>query len=151
MALELPEDQEYYFLNSLLCSSDFHACKKSFGEYFWPETPEIVIEGEEEIVKETTFPELLAIKQAIQSYRNFQVDDVYFKDAYIIGAYFSNEMYNLAILLGNSLLEEKKDYKPIIKIIAQSHYELGNFEESRSMFNTYYEIDKTDAAVVYSL
>jgi hypothetical protein len=43
-------------------------------------------------------------------------------------------MYSIAQVLGEKLLEEKPDYKPVLKIVAQSYYELGIYDTSRSVF-----------------
>ena len=76
---------------------------------------------------------------------------MYLKDAYIIGAWYSNGLYPLAISLGERLLETKKNYKPILKIVAQSYFELGEYEKSREILGKYYELDDNDPAVAYLL
>lgn len=138
----LNKEQYFYYTTSLACSGDFHECKLAFQEYFWPEA------GEEPIVQ---FQDLKNIKTAIENYRNFQIDQVYLKNAYIIGAWYGDKLYNLAIHLWEELLVEKPWYKPVLQIIAQSHFELWNYEASRDTLAKYYEEDDDDPAVTYML
>jgi|GEM_PF-1306096 len=37
-------------------------------------------------------------------------------------------MYPISVLLGKNLLKEKENYKPILKIVAQSYFEIGNMQ-----------------------
>ncbi|USN58461.1 MAG: hypothetical protein H6767_09550 [Candidatus Peribacteria bacterium] len=105
------EDTRYYtFLLEAL--SDFHTAKLELSAYF--DTQEYTGENEK----------LQRINQAIEAYRNFQIDEVYYKNALIIGALYENQSYRTAILLGQELLEEKPNYQPILKIIAQSYFEM---------------------------
>ena len=154
--LDFSQEQRFYYTNSISCVQDFHACKVKFQDHFWPENPEEENEGslistpENEEIPES-FHELTNIKTSIENYRNFQVDEVYLKNAYLIWAWYADEMYPVAIELWKQLLEEKTDYKPILKIIAQSYFELWDYEESRKYLSAYYEIDDNDPAVAYLL
>jgi len=148
----------FYNTNSLSCVSDFHSCKVDFDIYFTPQEDESEEPYEiiwEEIPQKKwtliTHPELLNIREAIENYRNFQLDDVTLKNAYIIWAYFEDKMYNLAAILGEELLLERPWYKPVLKIVAQSYFELGDYKNARSTLSKYYEIDDNDPAVAYML
>lgn len=150
-------EQGFYHTNSLECIKDFHRCKLLFWEYFWPEE----ISSEEngfEIVWEDvqdepviSYDKLRHVKEAIENYRNFRLDDVILKNTYILWAYFSDEMYNLCIVLWKNILSERPDYKPVLKIIAQSYFELWRYEEARTALWEYYKIDDEDPAVTYML
>ncbi len=127
----LSREALFYYSTSLSCSNDFHKCKKDFWNYFWPEETEESLTWtwakQQEIA--ITHKKLSRIKESIVNYKNFQVDDVYLKDAYIIGTWYTNDFYNLSSYMWEQLLEEKKDYKPILKIIAQSYFELWKYEQ----------------------
>jgi hypothetical protein len=139
------EEQElFYYTQSLACIANFHECKLAFWEYF--ETL-----SSEWNPREITYEPLLDLKRSIENYKNFQVDEVYLKDAYMISSWYSNGLYNLAINLGNKLLIEKENYKPILKIIAQSEFELWNYEQARKDLWKYYAIDEKDSAINYIL
>jgi len=133
----------FYHTNSLSCIDNFHICKKDFDEYF--------ISQEVEWKKNLNYSELIHIHEAIENYRNFQVQDIPLKNAYIIGAYFEDNMYNLAASLWEQLLEDAPWYKPVLKIVAQSYFELGDYENARSTLTKYYELDDDDAAIAYML
>ncbi len=139
-----PEQERYYFNQSLSCITDFHNCKIQFQTYF-----EQADENWE--VREISYAPLWDLKLALENYKNFQVDEVYLKNAYMISSWYSNRLYKLASKLGDELLLEKKDYKPILKIVAQSQYELGEYSTARTKLWDYYIIDALDPAVSYIL
>lgn len=158
---ELHWESEIWIYNtiSLACIVDFHNCKLQLDEYFWPKNIETTEDSQYELIweegeKKETLIEYIPLKNlktAIENYRNFQLDDVLLKNAYIVWAYFWDEMYNLAIILWEKILEERPGYKPIIKIIAQSYFELWDYENVRKVLGQYYEIDDKDPAVSYML
>jgi hypothetical protein len=61
-----------------LCLRDFHECKKTFESYTI-ETNELGEEFSREINSEL----LSEVLQAIENFKNFQVEELYFKDALI--------------------------------------------------------------------
>lgn len=79
------------------------------------------------------------------------MEDVSLKNAYLIGAWYHNKLYPLTILLSQELLKEKPGYKPILKILAQSYYELGEYSKAREILAQYQKIDSSDADVSYML
>lgn len=46
------------------------------------------------------------------------------KDAYIISSWYQNGLFPLAIRMSQISLLQTPDYKPLLKIIAQSYYEM---------------------------
>ncbi|NDK09377.1 hypothetical protein GW846_01210 [Candidatus Gracilibacteria bacterium] len=138
------EQELFYYTQSLSCIGDFHQCKLGFGEYF----DTLDANG---IAREISYEPLIDLKKSLENYVNFQVDEVYLKDAYMISSWYSNGLYSLAIDLGNKLLLEKINYKPILKIVAQSEFELGNYEQARKELGKYYAIDEKDSAINYIL
>lgn len=143
--------EEFYYQNSLMCIDDFHLCKKDFWNYFWPAESSENDSWTGSINPKIEYVKLDRVKSAIVNYQNFQVDDVYLKDAYIIGAWYTNGFYNLSAHMWEKLLESKINYKPILKIVAQSYYELWEYEQARTTLLTYYEIDDEDPWVAYLL
>ena len=141
------ESEQFYYANSFLCLDDFHACKLAFQEYTQGDLPELA--EWEEAAEES--PYIKEIEVAIENYRAFQVDEVYYKDALIIAAFYKNGFYPMAIELGNKLLTEKIDYKPILKIIGKSYFDMWKYKESKEFLATYYNIDKTDPGVTFLL
>jgi len=143
----LPEwELRYYYDISHKCSLNFHKCKLEMGEYFWPEW-----ESWDLWDRDITHNKLQNIKTAIENYRNFQVDQVYLKDAYIVAAWYSDEMYNLSSHMWEQILSYKPWYKPILKIVAQSYFEMWEYEKSLEVLWKYQAIDDDDPAVNYML
>jgi len=164
--LSLDEQRQYYYVSSARCALDFHACKKEYNTYFWPEEHqeeessnsesgsenEIDINQNDTTNKEITYTPLENIKTAIQNYRNFQIDDVSLKNTFIISEWYKQWLYPLVVHISNShILGEKPDYKPVLKILAESYYEMWNYEQSRKVLSTYNELDSWDPRVVYML
>lgn len=149
----LSEDEAFYYLTSLSCLNNFHECKKIFWEKLFTEV--VVVEtptlsGSE--VKETNEvgnKNLESIKKAIESYTNFQSEDISYKDALILWAFVQNKLYPVAIELGKKLLEEKADYKPVLKIIAQSYFEMGNYTSAKTYLEKFIQLDQKDKTGYY--
>ena len=144
---DFSEDEQFYYTNSLTCLEDFHTCKIMFQEYMEKESPE-VLEWQEPLEQNIYLQE---IETAIENYRAFQVDQVYYKDALIIAAFYKNGFYPLTIALGEKLLEEKNQYLPILKIIGKSYFDMGDYKNSKVFLSQYYNIDKKDAGVIFLL
>jgi len=145
--IDMDEQRDFYYNNALSCITDFHNCKVNYGNFFSEKVDQDGI-IEPRVIKNS---DLLKIQTAIQNYENFQVDQVYFKDALIIWAFFENKLYPVAIELWKRLLEEKTDYKPIIKILAESYFRLGKYEDAKTYLTQYHDIDQNDPYINYML
>lgn len=153
MSFPLTKDEEFYHINSVWCLSDFDTCKANFISYFeqrenektqtWntdnKEKPEII------------FEELKSIQQALINYKNFKLDDSWYQDALITWTFFSNGSYPIAISAWKKILEERQDYKPIIKIVAKSYFELWEYPQSKEYLLKYKNFDNTDPEISYLL
>ena len=141
--LKLPDDLYFYYQNSIKCIDDFASCIFAFEEYFepsqdWENTPE-------------THPKLQSIEVALENYRNFQLEELYLQQAYVIWALYTEKLYPVSIELSKKVLEEQQNYKPVLKIIAQSHYELWEYKQAKEILTSYYETDSDDPSVAYLL
>ena len=135
----LDKEQEFYYINSLDCISDFHECKFNVQEYF----------------KNTKYTwqnkNLENIRTAISNYEDLKLDEIYYKNALIIWAFIKNKNYSIAIKLSEELLLEKPNYKPILKILAQSYFELNKLEESNKYLLKYAKIDNWSPDISYMI
>jgi len=156
-SLILSEEQLFYYKTSITCKKNFNLCKKLFSDYF---TNRDIKDQEEKenievwtwvLIKKEKFEELENIKTALENYENFKIDDVLYKWALISWAFFENLLYPVAIETSKSLLKEKKDYKPLLKIIAKSYYELWNYVDSKVYLIKYNKLVKDDAEASYFL
>jgi tetratricopeptide (TPR) repeat protein len=94
---------------------------------------------------------LMRIKTAINNYRNFKIEELYYKNALITWAFYTNKLYPISILIWKSILREKKDYKPILKIIAKSQYDMWDYTSSKETLTKYYSIDESDPWIAFLL
>jgi len=62
-----------------------------------------------------------------------------------------NRNYPISILLSKELLKQKKNYKPILKIIAQSYFELNKLEEANKYLLEYAKIDSKSPDISYMI
>lgn len=146
--LNLTQEEKFYFNNSLKCSQDFHECKVRFSEYFEAKKQE-QIHSTGALKKMHSALEDINI--AIENYRNFHLDDVHLKNAYILWAWYKNKQYNLVAYLWEKTLSDRTDYKAIIKLVAQSYFKLWNYEKARDFLGKYNSIDDSDPNVSYML
>lgn len=154
----LTDEENFYYKNSLDCIVDFSQCKLNFQDYFANFEKNNITESTwsldskwEKISKEISFEKLLNIKNALENYKNFKLDDLLYKNALISGAFFQNWLYPVAIETSKLILKEKSDYKPILKIIAKSYFELWLFKESKGYLIAYNKIDADDGEISYFL
>ncbi len=139
--LKLLNNQEkFYYSNSLECINDFSLCKKNFQDY--------IAKNKEQIKNN---PYLEHINNALNNYKNFKIDELYFKNTLIIWAFFQNNLYPVVIILWKNILTNKPNYKPILKMIAQSYFELWDYKNAKKYLTKYYALDSNDKDVLYLL
>lgn len=138
LELWLSEEDIFFFNTLFSCPKDFHLCKKDFWEYF----------SNRENISSTY---LLSIKEAIDNYESFQVDEVYYKNTLIIGSLFENKLYDFVIVLWKEVLLEKPNYNPVLLMIAKSYYELWDYKNSKTFLMQYYEENQWDLDAIYLL
>ncbi len=136
--LQLDKEMTFHYINAINCTIDFHWCKKNYDEFF-TNNPEI------------TFSDLANIKTAIENYKNFQSNNLYYKDALIIWAIFQDKIYTVSNILSENLLSGKSDYKPLILIIWKWYYELWDLENSKTSLEKYYFLEPNDVKITYIL
>jgi predicted Zn-dependent protease len=57
----------------------------------------------------------------------------------------------VSIILSKELLKEKNNYKPLLKIISQSYFELNNLKEASKYLLEYAKIDSKSPDVSYMI
>lgn len=139
LSLNFTEEKKFYYFTVLECLQDFHTCKTNFSNYIYNEKKELETE------------ELKNIKTAFDIYRNFQLEDIYYKNALIIWGLFKNKMYPISVLLGKNLLKEKENYKPILKIVAQSYFEIGNMQWAKIYLWLYNKVEPDNKDIIYMM
>jgi len=145
--LWLDEEQLFYYKNSLRCKQDFSYCKQKFQDFF---SEEIETWSWKQI-REITNQNLLNIKTALENYENSQMDDLSYKWALVSWAFFSNWLYPIAIETSKTILKDKNDYRPLLKIVAKSYYELWNYIQAKIYLIKYNKIVEDDYEASYFL
>ena len=137
--LWLDKNTEFYYSNSLECIKSFHICKLNYENYFKNSN------------YNPTNENLENIRIAISNYKNFKVEELYYKNTLIIWEFLKNKNYPVAILLSKELLKQKKNYKPLLKIIAQSYFELNQLDKASKYLLEYSKIDSKSPDVSYMI
>ena len=149
--LWLWKEQLFYYKNSIICIKDYSLCRQNFQNHFkenklkdaiistW--TWESIIESEA----------LNNIEDAFENYENFQLEDLWYKWALISWAFYENWLYPVAIDTAKILLIERSDYKPLLKLIAKSYFELWNYVDSKLYLIEYNKLIKDDNEASYFL
>jgi len=137
----LNSQENFYYSNSLECIKDFSLCKKDFADYIEK------IENK----KETLIPQLVNVKKALVDYKNFKINELYFKNTLVIWAFFKNNSFPIVIILWKNILKNKENYRPILKMISQSYFELWNYKKAKIYLTKYYALDSNDKDVLYLL
>jgi len=150
--LWLNDDELFYYKTSFNCKKDFSECRKEFQNYFASKSNKQNKEWTWAIDNsEIKSQDLLNIKEAIENYDNFQLEDLDYKWALIAWAFFENWLYPIAIETSNAVLKSKNDYKPLFKIIAKSNYELWNYTQAKLYLIEYSNIDNNDDEINFFL
>ena len=145
--LWLDEQQLFYYKNSVRCKQDFSYCKQKFQDYFSEE----IETASWQTIREIKYIPLKDIKTALNNYKNFQIDDLSYKWALVSWVYFKNWLYPLAIETSKDILKDKKDYRPLLKIVAKSYYELWDYIQAKIYLIKYNKLVDDDYEVSYFL
>jgi len=137
--LNLEKEEEFYYSNTLDCIKSFHICKQNFEDYFKNEN----YSGK--------YKNLENIRNSINNYNQLKLEELYYKNTLITWAFLQNKNYPIAIILGKELLKEKKNYKPLLKIIAQSYFELNELDKASEYLLEYAKIDSKSPDISYMI
>jgi len=133
------KDKVFFYTNSLFCLEDFHLCKKNFDE-------KIIMDKDN-----LKLPELIEIKNALKTYTDFWLVNIYYKNTLVIWSFMKLKLYPLSIKLWKDLIVDKPDYKAILQIIAQSYFDIWDYKNSYIYLKNYFEINPTDSNAAYIL
>lgn len=132
------DEEIFYYATSIICSIYPANCKEKFEEYIvWRENIQ--------------FSKLNDMRIALKNYDNFWVQEAYLLYTYIMTEWYKQDLYPLVILLWEKVLYEKPDYKPVLKIIGHSHFELWNYEAAKETLTSFHRLDDSDPWVNYML
>lgn len=137
-SLSISEEEKFYYLTNIWAVNDLHATKKAFEEYFI-KTPQI------------HFKPLGNIQTAFTNFKNFQVNDIYYKDALYIGAIFQDRLFSISNILAEKLLLEKPNYKPMLLVIGKGYYEIWDLKNAKTYLEKYYALEPKDTTITYIL
>jgi tetratricopeptide (TPR) repeat protein len=132
-SLNFDTEESTYYKEIIKCSKDFHACKKSLESY---------IEKNKDSLKSEWF---IDYKNTLTNYENFRLEDLYYKNTLLLGSMFKQKLYPLVISIGLNLNKEKPDYKPVLQMIAQSFYEIGEYKSAKAFLDMYLKYEPNDA------
>lgn len=133
-ALWFSKEQEFYYTTSISCSVNFHQCKKDFQDYFTANAK-----------NPSQFWPLKEIEEAYKNYENFQLEDMFYKNALFVGTLFKQELYPVVLNIWLSLNKERPDYRPVLEMVAESLYKIGEYKSAKTWLETYIKYEPSDA------
>ncbi len=117
VATDLNKEDKIYYTISLSCINNFEKCKNDFNDYFKK--------------NKKIWNKMNNIKIAIDKYKAFQAESKSMEKTYMLDAFYKNRTFPIVVVLWEKLLEEYKDYRPIIKFLWISYYELWKYDEAK--------------------
>ena len=131
------QDLEYYRL-SLACIHNNSQCLEPFTSYIAS-------------LDEITSTKLNDMRLAIRNYQSFGLDEEYLLHTYMITEWYRQDLYPLAIELGWKIMTTRESYKPAIKLVWHSLFELWQYNEAREVLTRFHRLDDSDPWVNYML
>ncbi|MDD5213461.1 MAG: tetratricopeptide repeat protein [Candidatus Gracilibacteria bacterium] len=136
-SINIDKEQKFYYINSINCSIDFHKCKRAFEDYI--------------AKNEVKTKEMTSIKRALDNYKNFATEKVYYKDSLLAGSFYEMKLYPISIKISKEILSTMPNYRPIQLILGKSYFELGDNYSAKKQLEDYYTLNPNDAKVSYLL
>lgn len=136
-SLKIDKEQKFYYINSVNCAIDFHKCKRAFEDYISK--------------NELKTKEMNSIKRALDNYKNFATEKVYYKDSLLAWAFYEMKLYPIAIKISKDILTTMPNYRPIQLILGKSYFELGDNYSAKKQLEDYYTLNPNDAKIAYLL
>ena len=124
----LSSELDFYYTNSISCIIDYSLCRANFQDYF-------------ALNQNLETKKMQSMKQALDNFENFQDNDLYYKASFVTWDFYTNGMYYVALKTAESILTQKDNYIPIMKVIAKSSYELWLYKKSKEMLVRIREIE----------
>ena len=131
------QDLRYYML-SILCISEPQLCRDRFTAYI-------------STLDSISSEKLNDMRLAIRNYENFWLDEDYLLYTYVITEWYKQWLYPLTVILWEQVMNERSQYKPAIKLVWHSLFELWRYEESKEILTSFHRIDDSDPWVNYML
>ena len=135
---KLSDEKNFYYINSITCIVDYSLCRDKFQKYF-------------EKNKKFETEEMKVMYEAFENFKNFKNDDLYYKAAFVTGAFYQNWFYYVALKTAEWILSQKSNYKPIMKVAAKSAYEIWDYISAKKYLTEVKNIDKDDPEISYFL
>ena len=135
VSTDLSKEDKIYYTISIGCINNFEKCKNDFKNYFKK--------------NKKIWNNMNNIKIAIDKYKAFQAPSFSMEKAYILDAFYKNKTFPIVVIMWEKLLEEYKDYRPVVNFLGFSYYELWKYEEAKKyLLQLYNSNDKKDNAQI---
>lgn len=135
---KISKEKNFYYKNSLDCVIDYSLCRDWFQKYF-------------EKNKNLETEEMKNIANALENFKNFKSNDLYYKAAFMTWAFYENAFYYISMKTSENILKQKNNYKPIMKIAAKSAYEIWNYSVAKKYLTEIKKEDLNDPEISYFL
>ncbi len=131
--MDIPENMRQAFQVSWTCEYEFISCEKAIRDY------------------PHSYGPLVDLKNALKNYEAVGTKDASYKDALLIWAFYKNKDYTTAIKIGETVLRQKPDYRPILKIVGFSAFMTNQYERAQGILTKYKKLEPKDAEADFIL
>ncbi len=131
--IDIPENLRQALQVSWICENEYISCEKAIREY------------------PHSYGPIIDLKNALKNYEALGNNDASYKDALLIGAFYKNKDYTTAMKIGENVLRQKPDYRPILKIVGFSAFMINQYERAQGVLTKYKKLEPKDAEADFIL
>lgn len=133
VSIDIPENMREAFQVSWTCEHEFISCEKAIWEY------------------KHNYGPIVDLKNALKNYEALGNKDASYKEALLIWAFYKNKDYTTAMKIGENVLRQKPDYRPILKIVGFSAFMINEYERAQWVLGKYKKLEPKDPEVDFIL
>lgn len=131
--LELPGYLLDSYKLSWTCEYEFISCESAIRAYWYEYDP------------------IMELKEVLNSYESLWDKSSSYKQALLVGVWYKNGDYSTALKVGQNIVKNKPDYRPVLKIVGFSAYMVRQYNLAQLYLAQYKKLEPKDPEVDFIL
>jgi len=131
--LELPSYLVDSYKLSWTCEYEFISCESAIRSYGYEYEP------------------IMELKEVLNSYESLGDKSSSYKQALLVGVWYKNGDYTTALKVGQNIIKNKPDYRPVLKIVGFSAYMVRQYNLAQLYLAQYKKLEPKDPEVDFIL